>query len=143
MRWASNPAIITSATETTLDRNKKKNSGFQRFGSGLTRMTVGGQNRKGASSPIRTKKPRDLRPIICPRNTAVDSRNFDYSKQRLILGTWDERSLVTDSSKHYQLYKAFSQYNIDILSVTETHTPGIAVEDLKREYKFMNSGRAL
>ena len=48
----------------------------------------------------------------------------NFTKKPLTIATWNVTSLVSNTSKNYQLATSFDNYGIDLLGVTETHMPG-------------------
>ena len=49
---------------------------------------------------------------------------MNYVNNKLCIATWNVTSLVSDSSKYYQLEKVMGLYGLEVLGVTETHMPG-------------------
>lgn len=67
------------------------------------------------------------------------SQNF--VKEKLCIATWNTLSLVSDSSKLYQLSQSIDEYKLDFLGITETHMPNSGSELLDNGSLFIYSGR--
>ena len=65
----------------------------------------------------------------------------NYVMGNLCIGTWNVTSLVSNSSKLYQLSKSIDEYKIDLLEDTETHMPGTGTELLPNGSLLVYSGR--
>ena len=109
-------------------------------------MTTVGQSRKDANCLMRTKKPRHHASIISPNIAHVDtvfnmSHPKSYTKQSLCISTWNVLSLVSSSSKLFELSKNICKYNLDLLCMTETHMPGTGTQILDNGSLFIHSGR--
>ncbi len=84
--------------------------------------------------------------VISPEITLVDTEyNIcnpkSFIKKALCIATWNVRSLVSTSSKLYELSKIISNYNLDLLCITETHMPGTGIQLLDNGSLFIHSGR--
>ena len=62
-------------------------------------------------------------------------------KNPLCISTWNVTSLVSNSSKKFQLEKAFDDYGLEVLGVTETHMAGSGTEFLGNGSVMVYSGR--
>lgn len=63
-------------------------------------------------------------------------------KNRLCISTWNVTSLVSNSSKMYQLEKGCDDYGLEVLGVTETHMPGSGSQLMKNGAVLVYSGRS-
>ena len=63
-----------------------------------------------------------------------------YTKQSLCISTWNVLSLVSSSSKLYDLSKNVDKYHLDLLGITETHMPGSGTEVLDNGSLLVYSG---
>ncbi|KAL5268053.1 hypothetical protein ACHWQZ_G004934 [Mnemiopsis leidyi] len=70
------------------------------------------------------------------------SNPVNIVKKKLCISTWNVTSLVSNSSKLYQLEKSFDEYGLELLGVTETHMPGSGNQTLGNGAVLMFSGRA-
>ena len=64
-----------------------------------------------------------------------------FLKQGLTIGTWNVLSLMSSSSQLFQLSQSLTQYNLDLLGITETHMPGTGTEVLENGSILIYSGR--
>ena len=62
-------------------------------------------------------------------------------KNSLCISTWNVTSLVSNSSKKFQLEKACDDYGLEVLGVTETHMAGSGTEFLGNGSVLIYSGR--
>ena len=121
-------------------------SGSQNSRSGGTRMMNVGQSRQDANSRMGRKGPRYCNRVISSQVTHVDSvynkiNPCSYTKKPLVISTWNVLSLVSDSSKLYQLSNNMTEYKLDLLGITETHMPGTGTMLLDSGALFIYSGR--
>ena len=105
-----------------------------------------GQSRKDPCNQMRSRTSRYPPRIIGSCITHVDTdmcknKAINYSKQRLCLATWNVRTLVSTSSKLFELAECLSKYNIDLIGLTETHMPDSGEQILDNGSLFIHSGR--
>ena len=128
-------------------KNVSRNrSGDRKARTGGTGMTAARQSRKDPSSSMGSKKPRHCSRFISSQIHHVDkAANIiypqSYIKQPLCIATWNTRSLVSDSSKLFQLATNIDDYRLDVLGLTETHMPGVGTEILNNGSLLLFSGR--
>ena len=70
------------------------------------------------------------------------SNPVNIVKNQLCISTWNVTSLVSNSSKMYQLEKGFDEYGLELLGVTETHMPGSGTQILGNGAVLIFSGRS-
>ena len=95
---------------------------------------------------MKTKRARDCRRIISADIPHIDrAHNINspqnFIKDKLCIGTWNVTSLVSNSSKLFQLSESIDEYKLDLLGITETHMPGTGTELLPNGALFVHSGR--
>ncbi|KAL5255627.1 hypothetical protein ACHWQZ_G011008 [Mnemiopsis leidyi] len=79
--------------------------------------------------------------LFVNKQTSI-SNPVNIVKNKLCISTWNVTSLVSNSSKLYQLEKSFDEYGLELLGVTETHMPGSGNQILGNGAVLMFSGRA-
>ncbi|KAL5251712.1 hypothetical protein ACHWQZ_G014757 [Mnemiopsis leidyi] len=79
--------------------------------------------------------------LFVNKQTSI-SNPVNIVKNKLCISTWNVTSLVSNSSKLYQLEKSFDEYGLELLGVTETHMPGSGNQTLGNGAVLMFSGRA-
>jgi hypothetical protein len=143
----------TYATETRNKRRQNlRNTQGERASSTSSRMTDASQIQQEASSTLSstsalrnnrgargTQTTRGAQNLALPKNRRAkrtssyisaevvqnnrSSPGIRLVKHPLAIATWNVTSLLSNSSKMYQLERAFDDYKLDILGVTETHMP--------------------
>ena len=103
---------------------------FEILGRVMPRWRVVGKAERTTPNWWKVKKARHPSRFICPQITLVDSDSNkinpkSYTKRPLCFATWNVRSLVSDSSKLFQLASVITKYKTDLIGITETHMPGI------------------
>ena len=78
---------------------------------------------------MKTKRARYCRRIISADIPHIDRAHSinspqNFIKDKLCIGTWNVTSLVSNSSKLFQLSESIEEYKLDLLGITETHMPG-------------------
>ena len=118
-------------------------------------MTAARQSRKGPSSLMSVCGSRNSRRKQCRYNYNIPSSDLSFVnrqcnirnpvnivKNPLCISTWNVTSLVSNSSKMYQLEKGFDEYGLELLGVTETHMPGSGTQSLGNGAILIHSGRS-
>ncbi|XP_063691252.1 uncharacterized protein LOC134823648 [Bolinopsis microptera] len=70
------------------------------------------------------------------------SNPVNIVKNPLCISTWNVTSLVSNSSKMYQLGKGVDDYGLELLGVTETHMAGSGTQTLSNGAVLVYSGRS-
>ena len=110
-------------------------------------MTVSGQSLTDPRNSMKAKRARNCHRIISADIPHINRAQNIYSpqnyvKHKICIGTWNVTSLVSNSSKLYQLSKSIDEYKLDLLGITETHMPGTGTEVLPNGSLLFYSGRA-
>ena len=105
-----------------------------------------GQSRKDPRTQMRSRTPRYPPRVISSQITHVDpaickNKPINYSKQRICLATWNVRSLVSTSSKLFELAENIDKYKLNLLGLTETHMPYTGEQVLPNGSLLIHSGR--
>ena len=115
-------------------------------------MTATRQSRKDPSSLMSVCGSRKSRRNHCKYKIHSTDLSFvnkqsnmcnpvNIVKNPLCISTWNVTSLVSNSSKKFQLGKAFDDYGLEVLGVTETHMAGSGTEILGNGSVLVYSGR--
>ena len=111
-------------------------------------MTRGGESRRVAAKPIRTRvsqerQPRKVTSQHIPNVNRTESKQnpANLVKNAINIGTWNVLSLVSTTSKLHELSEAITEFRLDVLALTETHIPGTTEDVLENGSLLINSGR--
>ena len=116
-------------------------------------MTAARQSRKDPNSLMSVCGSRKSRRKHCKYNIPSSDLSFvnrqssisnpvNIVKNQLCVSTWNVTSLVSNSSKFYQLEKGVDEYGLELLGVTETHMPGSGNQTLENGAVLIFSGRS-
>ena len=115
-------------------------------------MNARGESQKEASNKIsqsnvsktrNTGKARNIAPLFITVEDIASNRRkppIKLTKTTLHFATWNVTSLVSNSSKLYQLTKTLNEYKLDICGLTETHMPTSGETFLDNGFVLLNSG---
>ena len=146
---ASYSITLNNLATGTPNANSSCGSSSSRMG-GSSMMGVG-QSRKDPNTRMSNRKKssnnkRYQHRVISPDIALVDSVSNksnpnSYTKDSLYIATWNVRTLVNTTSKLYELSQIIDVYKLDLLCLTETHTPGTGTQLLDNGSLFIHSGR--
>eukprot|EP00116_Pleurobrachia_bachei_P002363 sb/3462625/ len=138
---------ISIAKETSKNKSRSERKGRSRATrAGELSMTGAGQSREDPCVQTGTKRSSHCNRVI---SCAITEVSPDLSKQNpynlvkysFKISTWNVLSLESSSSKLYELARVTSEYETDVMALTETHRPGTGVVVLENGNLFINSGR--